>query len=62
MGISALHKKGGDNNTKTRIIFEEQQLAKELRILSNRKFQRRKVYSSYRDDIWRAYLESMQSK
>lgn len=62
MGISALHKKGGDNNTKTRIIFEDQQLAKELRILSNRKFQRRKVYSSYRDDIWRAYLESMQSK
>ena len=62
MGISALHKKGGDNNTKTRISFEDQQLAKELRILSNRKFQRRKVYSSYRDDIWRAYLESMQSK
>lgn len=62
MGISALHKKGGDNNTKTRIIFEDQQLAKKLRILSNRKFQRRKVYSSYRDDIWRAYLESMQSK
>ena len=62
MGISALHKKGGDNNTKTRIIFEDQQLGKELRILSNRKFQRRKVYSSYRDDIWRAYLESMQSK
>ena len=62
MGISALHKKGGDNNTKTRIIFEDQQLAKELRILSNRKFQRRKVYSSYRDDIWRDYLESMQSK
>ena len=62
MGISALHKKGGDNNTKTRIIFEDQQLAKELRILSNRKFQRRKVYSSYRDDIWRAYLERMHSK
>ena len=57
-GISGLHKKGGDN-TRTRIISEDQRLANELRLPRNRKFQRRKMYSYYRDNIWGADLENM---
>ena len=37
------------------------QLAKELHRQIIRKFQRRKVYSSFRDNIWGVYLPDMQS-
>ena len=40
--------------------MSNQQLADELHKLIIRKFNRRKVYSSFKDNIWRADLADMQ--
>ena len=39
-----------------KINFENQQLAEKLHIPITRKFKKRKVYSSFKDNIWGAYL------
>ena len=53
-----------DKNTRTQtetvITFEDQQLANELHNPLSRKFQKRKVYSSYQSNIWGANLADMQ--
>ena len=41
-------------------IKENQQLANELHTLITRKFKKRKVYSSFKDNIWGVDLADMQ--
>ena len=41
--------------------MSNEQLAEELHKRITRKFKKRKVYSSFRDNIWSAYLADMQS-
>lgn len=47
-------------HTEARVISEDQKLPKALHKSITRKFQERKVYSSYWDKVWGVYLTEMQ--
>ena len=53
-------KKYTTTHTRAGVISGDQQLADELRRPITRKFERHKVYSSYRDNIWGADLAIVQ--
>ena len=57
------HKKtigSGAKNVNTKITPQNQQLAEELHKPIIRKFEKRKVYSTFKDSIWDADLADMQ--
>ena len=51
---------GTFTHTGTGINFEKQQLADELQKPTIRKFKNRKIYSSFKDNIWGTDLADMQ--
>ena len=61
MDINEDSPKDTTTHTVTRIISEDQQMANEIHRPITRKFKKCKVYSSYRDNIWGADLEDMQT-
>ena len=53
-------KGSGVKHVNTKLILQNQQLAKELHKPIIRKFEKRKVYSAFNDNIWAADLADMQ--
>ena len=54
-------KKSKGNGVSNNEIKENLQLAEQLRKPVIRKFKKRNIYSEFRDNIWRANLDDMQS-
>ena len=61
--VAPLDKKSegsGANYVNTKLISQNEQLADELHKPIIRKFEKRKVYSAFKDNIWGADLADMQ--